>query len=179
MDIRPRHPYAKVAKMSAVAGLVLTGLGATTTAPSGHFIAKTNTLNPSAYQSQPAPPLISESVVVQAPDAPEDPVATVAAPQIQAPVVVVRPRLVLASYGTGDPGLDAIARCESGGSYQAQNKSSTASGKYQYLDSSWGGYGGYSHAKDAPPSLQDQKAHQDYSRSGSRPWAASRGCWGR
>lgn len=74
--------------------------------------------------------------------------------------------------------LERIAKCESGGSYTAQNRSSTASGRYQFLDSSWGGYGGYARAKDAPPAVQDAKARETFARRGSQPWAASRGCWG-
>lgn len=71
-----------------------------------------------------------------------------------------------------------IKRCESGGRYDAVNKSgSSASGAYQYLDSSWAGYGGYRRAKDAPAAVQDRKFQEDYARSGTRPWNASRSCW--
>lgn len=65
----------------------------------------------------------------------------------------------------------AIVMCESGGNAKAENPSSTASGLYQILDSTWNGYGGYSHAADAPVELQHQKA--------SQIWAggAGRGAW--
>lgn len=51
-----------------------------------------------------------------------------------------------------------ICARESGGNIRAQNPVSSASGKYQILDSTWNGYGGYVHAKDAPESVQDAKA---------------------
>src|SRR3954454_25139905 len=51
-----------------------------------------------------------------------------------------------------------IRQVESGGDYRAQARGSAASGAYQFLDASWSGYGGYPHAKDAPPELQDAKA---------------------
>src|SRR5690606_11154838 len=43
---------------------------------------------------------------------------------------------------------------ESGGSLTAQNPSSTASGKWQFLDSTWAGFGGYASAYLAPESVQ-------------------------
>jgi hypothetical protein len=54
--------------------------------------------------------------------------------------------------------LATIRSLESGGDYTAQSSSSTASGAYQFVESSWGGYGGYARAADAPPSVQDAKA---------------------
>lgn len=60
---------------------------------------------------------------------------------------------------SGFPG-ECIARHESAtsGLYTAQNPSSSASGKYQILNSSWGRYGGYVRAKDAPPAVQEAQA---------------------
>jgi hypothetical protein len=57
---------------------------------------------------------------------------------------------------------------ESGGNIRAQNPSSTASGKWQFLDSTWAGYGGYSSAYLAPESVQEAKARQ--------LWAGGAGC---
>ena len=54
--------------------------------------------------------------------------------------------------------LATIRALESGGDYAARARGSTASGAYQFLDSSWDGYGGYRRASDAPPAVQDAKA---------------------
>lgn len=57
---------------------------------------------------------------------------------------------------------------ESGGSLTARNPSSSASGKWQFLDSTWAGYGGYASAYLAPESVQDGKARE--------LWAGGAGC---
>lgn len=62
--------------------------------------------------------------------------------------------------------------------YRAVNRRSTASGAWQALDGTWGGWGGYRRALFAPPAVQDAFARDLYRRSGVRPWAASRSCWG-
>lgn len=54
--------------------------------------------------------------------------------------------------------LATIRHMETGGDYTVSVTTSTASGAYGFLDSSWGGYGGYARAKDAPPPVQDAKA---------------------
>lgn len=60
--------------------------------------------------------------------------------------------------GSIDAILATIRQLESGGDYTARARGSTASGAYQFLDSSWGRYGGYPTAAEAPPAVQDAKA---------------------
>lgn len=74
-----------------------------------------------------------------------------------------------------------IIACESGGNPAAQNRSSTASGLFQFLDSSWAAYGGLRfgrRAKDASPAEQQEIADRAFAQSGLSPWDASKGCWG-
>ena len=62
---------------------------------------------------------------------------------------------------TVDDVMHGIMMQESGGNYKAENPYETASGAYQYIDGTWAGYGGYSHASDAPKDVQDAKARSD------------------
>lgn len=73
----------------------------------------------------------------------------------------------------GDLPPARIVECESGGSYTAENPSSSASGRYQITDGSWNGFGGYRHAADAPPQVQDERARQMWANgAGWRHWKA-------
>jgi hypothetical protein len=60
--------------------------------------------------------------------------------------------------------LACVRAHESGGNYQAKNPHSTASGAYQFLNSTWrtmsarAGHGGYPTARSAPPWVQDAVA---------------------
>jgi hypothetical protein len=74
--------------------------------------------------------------------------------------------------GSGRCGGDlppcSVMQRESGGNIRAQNPSSSASGKWQFIDSTWNGYGGYASAADAPEAVQDAKARE--------LWAGGAGC---
>ncbi len=81
------------------------------------------------------------------------------------------------------PILIEIRRCESTHNYQAANPSSSARGAYQFLKSSWAAYGhadryGVSEAHFATNAQQDEAALITWQRDGTRPWNASRSCWG-
>lgn len=79
------------------------------------------------------------------------------------------------SYGGrcgGDLPPCYIMMRESRGDIRAENPTSSASGKWQFIDSTWGGYGGYAHASDAPEYVQDERARQVWAGgSGASNWA--------
>lgn len=88
------------------------------------------------------------------------------------PVVVhTKPQQVEVT-GSGQCGGDlppcSVMKCESGGSLIITNPHSTASGKWQILDSTWNGFMGYARAKDAPEAVQDAKARQLYRNGAGR-----------
>lgn len=65
--------------------------------------------------------------------------------------------------GELDRFASSLRKMESGGNYKAvgpPTKYGTATGAYQFLDSTWNNYKGYRRAADAPPEVQDERAHQ-------------------
>lgn len=84
---------------------------------------------------------------------------------------------------SGHPFLVCVRASESdeAGGYLAQNPTSTASGAYQFLDSTWrsvspkAGFPGYARAVHAPPRVQDHVALWLYKNGGRSAWAGS-GC---
>lgn len=60
--------------------------------------------------------------------------------------------------------LDTIRTIESGGDYSSPPNNGGASGAYQYIDSTWGGFDGYQSAYLAPPEVQDARAASDVQR---------------
>jgi hypothetical protein len=63
-----------------------------------------------------------------------------------------------AAVPAGPAILATIRERESSGNYQARAEGSSASGAYQFTDATWSTYGGYPHASDAPPDVQDAAA---------------------
>jgi hypothetical protein len=81
------------------------------------------------------------------------------------------------------PILLEIRFCESRDDYTAANRRSSARGAYQFLRGSWAAYGhadryGVPSADRATPAQQDQAALITWQADGTRPWNASRHCWG-
>ena len=76
--------------------------------------------------------------------------------------------------------LITIRGCESGHDYTARNPRSSASGAFQFIDSTWRAYGDsrWPRAYLAPREVQDAAALRLYRASGTSPWNASRSCWG-
>jgi len=79
---------------------------------------------------------------------------------------------------TGPNVMAAIRWCESRDNYTAQNRYTTASGAYQFLDTTWQHLTGLpGHARDYSPAIQDAAFLKMYALAGTAPWNASRGCW--
>lgn len=75
---------------------------------------------------------------------------------------------------------DRIAWCESRNNPRAVNRSSGASGKYQFMRSTWHAVTGLpGDAADYPEAVQDHAFDLLYASSGTRPWASSKTCWSR
>lgn len=77
------------------------------------------------------------------------------------------PCWVLKRESGGDPRI-WNGRCYMPAGSTGQCGRSSASGLWQFLRSTWAGFGGYLNAADAPPELQNEKARL--------LWAGGRGC---
>ena len=65
---------------------------------------------------------------------------------------------------------EALARLRSCEGSYTSNTGNGYYGAYQFDVSTWGGYGGFTYASDAPASVQDEKAWLTYQRRGWNPW---------
>ena len=108
----------------------------------------------------PAPTTISPTTTAPA-------ATTTAAPEIAAPATTVpepaqRNVQVLPTQIANI--LATIRYVESRGNYSAPPNKGNASGAYQFIASTWNGYGGYPHASLAPAEIQDERAALDVNR---------------
>lgn len=83
------------------------------------------------------------------------------------PKVIVEGTKTTGFSGSFDGALARLRSCE--GSYSS-NTGNGYYGAYQFDIGTWGGYGGYSNAAQAPPAVQDQKAWETYQSRGWSPW---------
>jgi hypothetical protein len=75
------------------------------------------------------------------------------------------------SPGTaGNPALEAIAQCESGGNPQAVGGGGQYRGKYQFTRETWAAVGGTGDPAAAPEAEQDRRAAMLYAQSGPSQW---------
>ncbi len=112
-----------------------------------------------------APTTIAPTTVTPTTVAPAE--TTTTAPAITAPETTVPPPApldvqVLPSQIANI--LATIRYVESRGNYDAPPNRGGASGAYQFIASTWNGYGGYSHAYLAPAEIQDERAALDVER---------------
>ncbi len=68
-----------------------------------------------------------------------------------------------------------IRKYESGGTTDTNGSNDHRDGYYQIIPSTWGGYGGYSTAQEAPKSVQDERFNQLWTEGGHQHWAAQSG----
>lgn len=77
----------------------------------------------------------------------------------------------------GDLPPCSVLRRESGGNPTARNPSSSACGLWQFISSTWDGFGGYASACDAPAEVQNEKARLLWAGgAGCGHWAPTDGC---
>ena len=77
--------------------------------------------------------------------------------------------------GSFSEALARLRSCE--GSYTS-NTGNGYYGAYQFDKRTWGNYGGYELASDAPAAVQDEKAWQTYKARGWQPWPTCQGKMG-
>ena len=102
---------------------------------------------------------------------------TTTPPTTAAPVTVPAP-VQVSTHGACGGNLPpcCVMMRESGGNPTAVNASSGASGKWQFMPSTWANYGGYPTAASAPEAVQDARAAQIWAGgAGASHWGG--GCW--
>lgn len=138
------------------------------------FVAGVTVLG-SALSSHPARPRTTPTVTVTVTAGAR---VTPRASRSRRPAIRPAPRTSRPSYGLRwSYFAPRIRQCESGNDYRSVSRISSASGAYQFLDSTWSRFDGYRRAYLAPRSVQDRAAYLLYLRAGLSPWNATRSCW--
>ena len=131
-------------------------------------------------QGSPDPVIVPNTRIVEA-------VVTVTAPPVTERVTITQRASRSSAVRPGGearavPPTNIQARirwCESRNNYKAENPRSTASGAYQFLDGTWRSVTGLRPPASAhSPAVQDAAFRKLFAASGTRPWNASKGCWG-
>lgn len=90
---------------------------------------------------------------------------------IENEVCILPPPVIEAPVVDTNDSWSKLRNCESGGNY-AENTGNGYYGAYQFDETTWAGYGGYTRPSDAPSTIQDAKAEETYSNRGFTPWPA-------
>lgn len=94
-------------------------------------------------------------------------IASVVAKEPKKQVEIVGTKSSNTFSGSFSEALARLRSCE--GSYKS-NTGNGYYGAYQFDKRTWGKYGGYEVASEAPPSVQDEKAWETYKARGWQPW---------
>ena len=117
---------------------------------------------PAVRRTQPTstttPPTTVAPTTAPAPTAPPTTAPPVTAPPVTVPPAPPIPQGFAPGACGGALPPCCVMMIESGGNPQAVNSSSGASGKWQFMDNTWQGYGGYASAAEAPEQVQDARA---------------------
>lgn len=129
---------------------------------------------PAVTVTKPAP-TVTKKVVKRLPAVTKTKTVTVYRKKVRTPV----PQPTSTTAHSAPGGIAAcIRKYESGGNYQAQNPSSSASGAYQFLDSTWTAVTGLpGSAKNYSPSTQDAAFFELWNNgAGAHNWVTAHLC---
>ena len=94
-------------------------------------------------------------------------IASVVTKEPKKQIEIVGTKSSTSFFGSFSEALARLRSCE--GSYTS-NTGNGYYGAYQFDKRTWGNYGGYELASDAPAAVQDEKAWQTYKTRGWQPW---------
>ncbi|MET0662556.1 MAG: hypothetical protein ABWZ42_05435 [Ilumatobacteraceae bacterium] len=121
------------------------------------------TTEPVSTVPAPVQPITTEPVTTAAPESAPETTAVTGTPAATGTPAPAQAHIPVQS-GQVAQILATIRYLESRGDYLAPPNKGNASGAYQFIASTWNGYGGYSHAYLAPPWVQDERAAIDVNR---------------